>query len=108
MIELEIYRYALPDDVGVIDRLIDDVIAGSVDAVTFTSSPAIRHLRSIASESGRLTELDAAFAGKCRPVVVGPVCAATAAAASWVGVIEPATARLIPMLDAVAEAFASD
>lgn len=108
VIELEVYRYAVPHDVGDIDRLIDDIIAGRIDAVTFTSSPTIRHLRSIADESGRLKDLDVAFTAVCRPAVVGPVCAATAAAASWDQVIEPATARLIPMLDAVVEAFAAD
>ena len=106
VVELDVYRYAIPDDVGDIDRLVDDIIAGQIDAVTFTSSPAIRHLRSIAFDSGRLRELDAAFTeAACRPVVVGPVCAATAAAASWGQIIEPATARLVPMLDAVVAAF---
>jgi len=106
VVELEVYRYALPDDVGDVDRLIEQIVAGQVDAITFTSSPAIRHLRSIAFESGQLGALDAAVGTMCRPAVVGPVCAATAAAASWGQVIEPATARLIPMLDAVVDAFA--
>ncbi len=105
VIELDIYRYAAPDDVDGIIALIDDIVGGKIDVVTFTASPAIRHLRTIADDHGRLRALDVAFATICRPAVVGPVCAATAAEAAWAQMIEPESARLIPMLDAVVDAL---
>lgn len=107
VIELDVYRYGLPEECSDIDELVSDIVAGDIDVVTFTASPAIRHLRSLAATTGRSADLDAAFSTVCRPAVVGPVCAATATAASWGQIIEPATARLIPMLDAVVEALAS-
>lgn len=106
VIELKVYEYALPDDPGDIIALIDDIVAGQVDVVTFTASPAIRHLRSVAQTADRDAALDDALTGRCRPAVVGPVCAATARDAGWNQLIEPATARLVPMLDAVCSALA--
>lgn len=106
VVELPIYRYAVPDRTTDIEELIRDIIAGNVDVVTFTASPAIRHLRSLARDVGNVDELDAALTTRCRPAVVGPVCAATAREANWGQIIEPATARLIPMLDAVVAALA--
>lgn len=98
---LNVYRYLLPSDLAPALALIDRVIAGSVDAVTFTASPAIRHLRQIASLHGTGEELDAAFSTSCLAAVVGPVCAETARQAGWSNVSEPPTARLIPMLEAM-------
>ena len=88
-------------------ELIDEIIEQRIDIVTFTASPAIRHLRSIAAASGRIAALDAAMQTHCRAAVVGPVCAATAIDAGWNQLIEPTTARLIPMLDAVVESLTS-
>ncbi len=101
VIELDVYRYSVPVDRGPIDALIDDIVSKRIDVVTFTASPAIRHLRSLAAESGTLTALDTAMTTHCRPAVVGPVCATTAIDAGWCHLIEPSTARLIPMLDAI-------
>ncbi len=101
VIELDVYRYTVPVDRGPIDALIADIVAERIDVVTFTASPAIRHLRSLAAEGGTLDALDAAMKTHCKPAVVGPVCAATAVEAGWCHLIEPSTARLIPMLDAI-------
>lgn len=99
---VDLYRYTLPDDLGPAAALIDGVIDGRIDAVTFTASPAIRHLREIADRHGRRAELDAAFRDQAIAAVVGPVCAATASDAGWTNLVEPDTARLMPMLSALA------
>lgn len=106
VIDLDVYRYALPEDPGPVSELIASIIAGTVDAVTFTASPAIRNLRQIADDLGQRGDLDRAFgAGSaapiCTAVVVGPVCTKTTIEAGWTGVVEPATARLMPMLEAL-------
>jgi len=101
LVEVDLYGYQLPDDATPAVELIDDVISGNVGAVTFTASPAIRHLRQIAQDSDRLDALDSAFNEECLAAVVGPVCADTARTAGWANVIEPPTARLIPMLEAL-------
>jgi len=107
VIELDVYRYALPVDRGDIDELIDQIVGRQIDMVTFTASPSIRHLRTLAAESGSLDALDVAMRTHCRPAVVGPVCAATATDAGWCNLIEPSTARLIPMLDAIVDAIST-
>jgi uroporphyrinogen-III synthase len=105
--ELHVYRYEMPDDLDDVIDLIDDIVEGRIDVVTFTASPAIRHLRTIAQDAGRLNELDEAFRSSCRAAVVGPVCASTARSASWTNIVEPPTARLVPMLDATVAALVS-
>ncbi len=103
---LNVYSYRLPSDLGPALALINGVIAGSIDAVTFTASPAIRHLREIASGHGVSNALDSAFSTHCLAVVVGPVCAETARDAGWNNISEPPTARLMPMLETLLAALA--
>ncbi len=102
---MRIYRYRIPADTSAALELIDATITGDIDAITFTASPAISHLREIASRAGLIGDLDNALRSACVPVVVGPVCAATAVDAGWTGIIEPDVARLIPMLDALTAAL---
>lgn len=99
LLELDVYRYALPTDRTAASALIDQVIEGTVDAVTFTSSPAIRHFREIADLHGALEDLDNAFKTSTLAAVVGPVCNQTAREAGWTLIAEPPQARLIPMLE---------
>lgn len=102
---LPIYRYELPQDLRPANELITGVLVGSINAVTFTASPAIRHLRQIAELEGKLDQLDQAFSGACVAAVVGPVCAETAASVGWTNVVEPKVSRLMPMLDALVTAL---
>ena len=64
-----------------------DVRAGTVDAVTFTSQPAVHHLFRIAEDAGRADDLRAACNEAVLPVCVGPVCADAALAE---GITRPA------------------
>lgn len=83
----------LPDDVAPVHRLVADVIAGTVDAVTFTSAPAATSLLSVAAEEGRQDGLVAALRERVTAVAVGPV---TAAPLDAVGIpsFRPQRARL--------------
>ena len=100
---LRVYRYTIPADRAPIEHLVQSTINGEVDAITFTASPAILHLQQVAQDMGVVDELRAAFAGPCKVVVVGPVCAATTQDVGWPEPIEPDTARLVPMLDVLTE-----
>lgn len=103
VIELPVYRWELPEDQGTVLRLIDLVCRNSVDAVTFTSAPAVGNLFSLARRAGREAELLEAFNGPVLAACVGPVCAA---AAREVGVEQPAHPyqwRLGPLVRLVAE-----
>jgi uroporphyrinogen-III synthase len=74
LVEVPVYRWLMPDDTGPAARLIEAMCAGGVDAVTFTSQPAVHHLFRIAEGLGRAEELRAACNGAVLPICVGPVC----------------------------------
>lgn len=75
LVEVPVYRWLLPEDAAPAARLIEAMCAGDVDAVTFTSQPAVRHLFHIAESLGRGDQLRTACNGPVLPVCVGPVCA---------------------------------
>lgn len=69
------YRWTLHEDTEKIARLIEAAIAGGLDAVTFTSAPAVEALFHEAERLGRLEALVAALRGPVVAVAVGPVTA---------------------------------
>lgn len=86
LVEVPVYRWRLPDDVGPALALVEATIAGRLDAVTFTSQPAVRHLLRIAGDAGREKELLDALNTHVMAACIGPVCAA---AATEVGITHP-------------------
>lgn len=106
VVDIPVYRWELPDDTRGAQRVIDAVLAGDVDAVTFTSSPAVRHLLDIAADAGRQDELVAAFASGVVPVCVGPVCAETAQEAGIEDPVVPRRARLGSMVQSLVAHYA--
>ena len=86
LVEVPVYRWLLPDDRAPAERLVELAVDGGLDAVTFTSQPAVRHLFRIAEDVGRGTDLREAFAGGLLAACVGPVCAE---AAREEGIAEP-------------------
>ena len=97
LVEVPVYRWLLPDDLAPVERLVDDVIAGSVDAVTFTSQPAARNLFALAGESAGA--LRAAFLdGRSLAVCVGPVCAEALVECGVTNSVWPDPPRLVPMV----------
>jgi uroporphyrinogen-III synthase len=75
LVTVPVYRWVAPADTGPLDRLIEAVTAGSVDAVTFTSAPAVASMLARAELIGRQFALEAALRGSTVPMCVGPVCA---------------------------------
>lgn len=71
------YRWADPDSADErVKKLIDAVIGGAVDVVTFTSAPAVDALFSAAEALGQDSDLLDAFLGDVATAAVGPVTAA--------------------------------
>jgi uroporphyrinogen-III synthase len=97
-VDMPAYRWSMPEDTQPAMRLLDAVCAGSVDAVTFTSSPAIRHLVELAAGAGCEQELLAALNGPVLPVCVGPFAAETARAVGIEKTVAPERARLGAMV----------
>ena len=104
VVVVPIYRWALPVDVGPAEVLVDAVCDGGLDAVTFTTRQAAVHLVGIAEARGRRDDLLTALDGiRVVPVSVGPVCSEAMRSLGMTGLVEPERARLVAMLDALAE-----
>ena len=106
LVEVPVYRWLLPEDAGPAARLIEAMCAGEVDAVTFTSQPAVHHLFHIAESLGRGHELRAACNGMVLPVCVGPVCAEAAREEGISEPVWPDPPRLVAMIQLVATQLA--
>ena len=101
-----VYRWTLPEDPGPAARLAEAVIAGRVQAVTFTAGPAIRNWMVIAAKQGFEDELRGALTdGRTVVGCVGPVCAEVATDQGLLSphLVQPDAFRLGPLVRAVAE-----
>ncbi len=75
VIEVPVYRWTQPEQTAPLDRLIEAVATGGVDAVTFTSAPAAAGLLARAHTTGQQHALVGALRGHVLPMCVGPVTA---------------------------------
>ncbi len=93
VLEIPVYRWTAPADPAPLERLLDAVLAGQVDALTFTSAPAAASVLRAAADGGRLDALLEALRYRVLVVCVGPI---TAAPLGRVGVpvIQPSRARI--------------
>lgn len=98
VVDIPVYRWSLPEDVAPALRVVDAVCARSVDAVTFTSSPAVRNLVDLAAGAGAGDELRRALNGPVQAVCVGPVCSETAKELGIERALVPVRARLGSMV----------
>jgi uroporphyrinogen-III synthase len=91
VVEVPVYRWVPPPDPAPVRRLVEQIIAGQIDAITFTSAPAVRSFLSLAGADadGVLDRLRTHTLVAC----VGPVTAAPLAERS-VPVVMPERFRL--------------
>ncbi|MDT0267855.1 uroporphyrinogen-III synthase [Streptomyces sp. DSM 44915] len=75
VVDVPVYRWMPPADLAPLDRLIDTVLAGGLDAVTFTSAPAAASLLRRAGERALLEPLLDVFRRQVLVACVGPVTA---------------------------------
>ncbi len=95
VVPVPVYRWRLPDDPAPAHRLVDSVVAGEVDAVTFTSAPAVTNLFTLADLRDRGSALRSAFnSGRVLAGCVGSVCAGAATEEGLVAPLFPAVGRL--------------
>jgi uroporphyrinogen-III synthase len=102
LVEVPVYRWLLPDDPAPAVALVERACAGGLDAVTFTSQPAVHYLFRIAADVGRADELRAACNATLLPVCVGPVCAGAARDEGLTRPVWPDPPRLAAMVRLVA------
>lgn len=102
VISVPVYRWVQPDDSGPMDSMIDAVLCGDLDAVTFTSAPAVASMLMQAKRNGVLEPMLAAFRDRVVAVCVGPVTSAPLEALS-VPTTAPARSRVGALARHVAE-----
>jgi uroporphyrinogen-III synthase len=106
LVEVPVYRWLLPEDPEPAMRLIEAVVAGRVDAVTFTSQPAVHHLFRMADDAGHGGQLRDALNTTVLPGCIGAVCAEALQEEGVSRLIFPEPPRLPAMVRKVTELLA--
>ncbi len=93
VVAVPVYRWTPPPDVAPLDRLLESVVAGQVDCLTFTSAPAVASVLDRAASTGMLELLLDALRDHVLVACVGPV---TAGPLDALGIesVQPRRARL--------------
>jgi uroporphyrinogen-III synthase len=102
--EIATYRWALPEDTGPLERLIDALGRSAVDAVVFTSAVQVRHLFAVAERMGRAAELPALM-GRLIIASIGPVCSRALAERGITPTFEADPPKLGPLVAALKSAL---
>lgn len=76
VVTVPVYRWQPPADIAPVERLVEQVITWAVDAVTFTSAPAVASVLRCAEMTGAEPQLLQALRHRVVAVCVGPVTAA--------------------------------
>ncbi|MFA7761167.1 uroporphyrinogen-III synthase [Streptomyces sp. NPDC048723] len=97
VVVVPVYRWMAPEDLAPLDRLLDAMIGGGVDAVSFTSAPAAASLLSRAEERGLREAVLDALRGRLLSACVGPV-TALPLQAHGVDTVQPERFRLGPLV----------
>jgi uroporphyrinogen-III synthase len=103
VLEVDAYRAGLPADRGPAMALIDAACGGRLDAVTFTTAPAVHNLFALAAGAERTDELRQAFNGPVVAACVGPVCAEGAEEEGIADPLVPERSRLVPLITALTD-----
>ncbi|HYD46940.1 MAG TPA: uroporphyrinogen-III synthase [Terriglobales bacterium] len=96
-----IYRYALPEDLGPLQRAVELLMSSAVDFAVFTSATQVHHLFQVAGERG-----DAVRRGceRVRIASIGPLCSEALRSYGLPIAIEPQQSKLGPLIRACAAA----
>ena len=104
-VAVPVYEWTMPSDTTAAERLVEAMVDGRVDGVTFTARPQVENLATIAERMGVLDGLLAALDGRVVPICVGPVCASGITDLGLPEPVQPDRYRLGSMVLAVADTF---
>lgn len=104
-VAVPVYEWTMPADTTAAERLVEAMIDGRVDGITFTARPQVENLATIAERMGVLDALLAALAGPVVAVCVGPVCASGLTDLGLPDPVQPERYRLGSMVLTVADTF---
>jgi uroporphyrinogen-III synthase len=104
VIEIAVYRWTGPADPAPLERLLDSVLAGQIDALCFTSAPAAASLLHAAERGGRSDELLALLRTQVLVACVGPITAGPLAR-KGIPVVQPDRGRIGSLVRALSVAL---
>jgi uroporphyrinogen-III synthase len=107
VVEVPVYRWTVPADARAAMRLVELTCDGEIDAVTFTSAPAVRAFVDLARSVGLADQLLDAVNTRVLVACVGPVCAAAAREVGMAAPRHPEHWRLGSLVRMVAEELAA-
>ena len=103
LIELQLYRWAMPERVEPLRALVREVLEGRLDAVAFTSQIQARHLFRAAEELGLVMPLARALNRRTVTASVGPTCTAVLRELGVTPHVAPERPKMGPMVAALAQ-----
>ena len=104
--EVTLYTWGLPEDVAPVLEMVDDLAAGNIDAVIFTSQPQVDNLLLIADEAGKEGALRESLARDSVVVAsIGPVCSRKLREKGVKVDVEPEHVHMGNLIIALAEHF---
>ena len=105
VVEVPVYRWRLPEDTAPVMRLVEAACEGRVDAITFTSAPAVHNLFTIARQHGMAGQLRKACNEGVVVACVGAVCAEGALKEGIEEPLAPSVGRLGLLVRALSDRF---
>ncbi|MFJ3146930.1 uroporphyrinogen-III synthase [Streptomyces halstedii] len=97
VVGVPVYRWMPPEDIAPLDRMLDVTAARGLDALTFTSAPAVTSYLNRAEARGMLPEVLSALGHDVLVACVGPV-TAQPLQARGIDTVEPERFRLGPLV----------
>jgi uroporphyrinogen-III synthase len=106
MLEEMGYDYVAPDEEK-IKMLIEDIMKGTVDSITFTSPPAVKEFFEFAKRNNKINLLKDKLNSNVLVVSVGPSTSKMLARFHVLADITPTTYRMGPMIKELADYISS-
>lgn len=103
--ELFGYRWALPEDVRPVHRLLEQLAEGRLNVTAFTSASQVENLFAIAAERSGVAEMVADLNGKTLVAAIGPTCAQALRERGVRVAITPVRPKMVPFVKAIGEHF---
>ena len=102
--ELLPYRH-IPPEGDVVEKLVEEIVTGQVDAVALTSTVQVRYLMGCAAKLGKLEEVRDAFGSRVLAVAVGKMTAEAVQEEGVQRVLFPEEERMGSMVVAMSKFF---
>lgn len=102
VVAIPIYRWTAAEDLGPARRLVKDLLAGQLDAVTFTSSAAVRSFAALAEDLGVGSDLRDVLSSTAVAACIGPITGEMAEAVGFERRCVPERGRLGLLVRALA------